>query len=177
LPVRSRWAQDGPIPSPLGALAAVSAQLWHLTAAPAHARRAQDVVDRYAGEVAASPAAYTSLMTALGWLRDTTFLVLAGEHATELKTAAAGALPGYALLAEGAGAATGLPPAHPAHGKGSVDGTAALWVCRAGSCRPPVTTPADVADALGTCGGLRPWAAGGAAPSAWPRRSPRSDRR
>jgi len=147
LPVRSRWAQDGPIPSPLGALASLSAQLYHVTGETAHARRAQDVVDRYAGEIAAAPAAYGSLMTALGWLRDTTFLVFAGPDTAPLKTAAARALPGHALAAE---TADGLDLAgdHPAYGKGPVAGAAALWVCRAGTCRPPVTAAGDVAGAI-----------------------------
>jgi hypothetical protein len=147
LPVRSRWLQDGPIPSPLGALATVSAQLFHVTGDVAHARRAQEVVDRYAGEIAEAPAVYGSLMTALGWLRDATLLVVAGREAAALKAAAARALPGYALAAETAGMLE-LATDHPAHGKGTVDGTATLWVCRRGTCRPPVTAPADVAGAL-----------------------------
>lgn len=147
LPVRSRWLQDGPIPSPIGALATVSAQLYHLTGDVAHARRAQAIADRYAGEIAKAPAAYASVMTALGWLRETTLVVLAGPERAALKAAVARALPGYALLAESAGA-TDLPATHPAHGKGPVDGTTALWVCRDGTCRPPVTAPAAVAGAL-----------------------------
>jgi len=147
LPVRSRWLQDGPIPSPIGALATVSAQLYHVTGDVAHARRAQAVADRYAGEIAKAPAAYASVMTALGWLRETTLVVLAGPEPAALKAAVARALPGYALLAESAGA-TDLPATHPAHGKGPVDGTTALWVCRDGTCRPPVTAPAAVAGAL-----------------------------
>jgi uncharacterized protein len=147
LPVRSRWAQDGPIPSPLGALAALSAQLYHVGGETAHGRRAQDVVDRYAGELAAAPAAYGSLMTALGWLRETTFMVFAGPDTAPLKTAAARALPGYALAVETADTLD-LPADHPASGKGPLAGASALWVCRAGACRPPVTAPAEVAGAL-----------------------------
>jgi hypothetical protein len=147
LPVRSRWQQDGPVPSPIGALAAVSAQLYHVTGDVAHARRAQDAVDRYTGELAAAPAAYSSLMTALGWLRDTTLLVVAGAERSSLKSAAAAALPGYALLAECDGTRE-LPADHPAHGKGPLAGNAALWICRDGSCRPPITAAADVAAAL-----------------------------
>jgi uncharacterized protein YyaL (SSP411 family) len=147
LPVRSRWAQDGPIPSPLGALATLGAQLYHVTGDAAHARRAQDVVDRYAGEIAAAPAAYASLMTALGWLRETTFLVFAGADTAPLKTAAAGVLPGHVLAAETADGLD-LPADHPAHGKGTVAGEPALWICRAGTCRPPLTTAAEVGGAL-----------------------------
>jgi hypothetical protein len=44
--------------------------------------------------------------------------------------------------------APAVPPTHPAHGKGPVDGAAALWICRAGTCRPPATTPSAVAEAL-----------------------------
>jgi uncharacterized protein YyaL (SSP411 family) len=147
LPVRSRWLQDGPIPSPIGALATVSAQLFHVTGDIAHARRAQDVVDRYAGEIAKAPAAYASMMTALGWLRETTLLVVAGPEPAPLRAAAARALPGYTLFAE-TGAALDLPPDHPAHGKGTVDGATALWICRDATCRAPVTAPAAVAGAL-----------------------------
>jgi len=149
LPVRSRWVQDGPIPSPLGSLAALSAQLWHVEGEPAHAARAQAIIDRYAGEIAASPIAYASLMTAQGWLRETTLLVVAGDapQTAELRTAAARHLPGFALLAA-AGDGLPVPASHPAHGKTAVDGRPTLWVCRRGVCRPPVTDPAAVAPAL-----------------------------
>jgi len=74
-------------------------------------------------------------------------LVFAGPDTAPLKTAAARALPGHALAAE---TADGLDLAgdHPAYGKGPVAGAAALWVCRAGTCRPPVTAAGDVAGAL-----------------------------
>jgi hypothetical protein len=147
LPVRARRQQDGPVPSPIGALATVSAQLWHVTGEVAHARRAQAVVDRYAGEIAEAPAAHLSAIAALGWLRDTTLIVASGADATALKAAAADRLPGHALMLEVADAPA-VPPTHPAHGKGPVDGAAALWICRAGTCRPPATTPSAVAEAL-----------------------------
>ena len=147
LPVRSRWLQDGPTPSPIATLAVASAQLYHVGGEPAHARRVQDTFDRYAGEIAAAPAAYAALITALGWLRETTLLAFTGSERAGLEAAAARALPGYALATASDGTAP-LPPDHPAADKGPVDGTAALWVCRQGSCRPPVTDPGDVAAAL-----------------------------
>jgi uncharacterized protein YyaL (SSP411 family) len=56
-------------------------------------------------------------------------------------------LPNKVLRRLGPGAS--LPPQHPAHGKGLVDGKAAAYVCRAMACSAPVTTPDALASLLG----------------------------
>ncbi|MEO1092085.1 MAG: hypothetical protein AAFX81_15765 [Pseudomonadota bacterium] len=147
LPVASRWQTDGPTPSPIGTLATVCAQLWHLTADTDHARDAQSIIDRYAGEIARNPAGYASLMLASAWLREATLLVLTGDGAavSPLGQTVRRHLPGFAIRVDGD---PYVPISHPAHGKTAVGGQPTLYVCRDGTCRPPVVDAANVAEAL-----------------------------
>ena len=41
-----------------------------------------------------------------------------------------------------------LPPEHPAHGKGQIDGRATAYVCRGATCSLPITDPVELARAL-----------------------------
>ena len=41
-----------------------------------------------------------------------------------------------------------LPPSHPAHGKGMIDGRPAAYICVGPVCSPPVTDPTSLARQL-----------------------------
>jgi uncharacterized protein YyaL (SSP411 family) len=72
----------------------------------------------------------------------------AGRDDTEALLAAAATAPVPDLLLLRAKDGDGLPPGHPARGKGLVDGNAAAYVCRGFTCSPPVTDAALLRPAL-----------------------------
>jgi uncharacterized protein YyaL (SSP411 family) len=71
-----------------------------------------------------------------------------GDPGTEALVQVALAHPDPALALLRAPDPAGLPPGHPASGKGTVAGAPAAYVCRGGVCSLPVTEPAALFAAL-----------------------------
>jgi hypothetical protein len=152
LAARRKDLEDQPTPSggssaALGLLrlAALSGEGAYEDAATGHLRLLHELAPRH-------PAAFGHLLQALAFVHGPRREVaLAGDPAgvAELARVVRGRLrPGVVLAArvDGAGDGAGVPLLE---GREPVDGRAAAYVCEGFSCRRPVTTAAELAEALG----------------------------
>jgi uncharacterized protein YyaL (SSP411 family) len=145
--VHGLTAADNATPSGNGILAEVEARLFHLTGEPRWREAAERSIGAFAGHQAL--AAMPGLLAAADLLTEGAAVVVAGpgtHYATQALLAAALAHPDPAIVVlRGSDA---LTAAHPAHGKGMLDGAPAAYVCRHGSCALPVGDPASLAGLL-----------------------------
>ena len=137
---RTRTATCGVTPGGNAQAAALFATLHHLTGNPAWRAAARETLTAFSGD---GPAlvAMPGLLAASDLLENATTIVIAGPPgpARAALHRAARAAPDPACLTLLVTEATDLPPTHPAHGKASPH--AAAFLCHAGTCAPPVTTP------------------------------------
>lgn len=147
LVVRPMNAQDGPYPSGNGTMAQVAAELWHLTGDDAYRRRAVGILAAFASEARRNPFAAATVLATTGLIEDATQVVVGGEPGEAgyeaLHAAAAGSALAYRVL-HPVRPGRELPPGHPAHGKRTVDGRAAAYVCRGTTCEMPVTDAGEL---------------------------------
>ena len=140
---RPRTAGDNATPAGNGIMAEVFARLSHLTGDPVWRTRAEAVIRAFTGaedQLAAMP----TLLAAADLLEEATDVVVAGDPAHPLAralaaTALAAPDPTVTLLRAPDPAA--LPEGHPAHGKQAGEAGAAAYVCRRGTCGPPLADP------------------------------------
>ena len=147
--VRAKDAADNAVPSGNGMMADALARLWLVTGEDRYRVAAASLVAAYAGGAAEQPWAHPWLLVAADMLERGASVVVAGapgDPGTDALLAAAHAVPELGVTVQVAG--DGLPPGHPAAGKGPVEGRAAAYVCRAGVCGLPVTEPAALRAAL-----------------------------
>ena len=147
--VRTKTAFDNAVPSGNGAAAEALALLWLLTGKDDYRARAEAAIRAFAGEGAERLVHMPTLLGALELLEGGTQVVIAGPQDGArllLQTALRHAPPLRVIRRVGQN--TELPPAHPAHGKGPVDGRAAAYVCVGQTCRPPLCDAALLAAAL-----------------------------
>jgi uncharacterized protein YyaL (SSP411 family) len=149
--VRGKHCHDNAVPAGNGLMVGVFARLWVLSGDAAWYDRAQRQAATFAGELQQNFFPLTSLLNGYETLQGAVELVIVGDPAdpaTEALRRAvyARSLPDKVvrLLAPG----TPLPSGHPAAGKGLVDGKPALYICRAMTCEPPITDPAQAATAV-----------------------------
>jgi uncharacterized protein YyaL (SSP411 family) len=142
--VRPKTAQDGPAPSGNGQMAGVLARLYDLTGETRYRTRADALITAFAGDVKKNPLGHTALLTGLTMLAHPLQIVIVDQSGSGtpdsvdlVGAALAAAPPGATVLAVGPD--TSLPPGHPAHGKGPVDGKPTAYVCEGMTCRLPVT--------------------------------------
>jgi uncharacterized protein YyaL (SSP411 family) len=148
--VRPRSAGDNATPSGNGLMAEVEARLWHLTGEDRWRLQAEATIGAFTG-LDQGLAAMPSLLAAADLLEQGAAVVVAGDPADPAARAlaeAALAHPDPALAVLRSPAPDALPPGHPAHGKGPVEGRAAAYVCRNGTCSLPVTDPEALAARL-----------------------------
>jgi uncharacterized protein YyaL (SSP411 family) len=130
---RSRNVTDGPAPSGIGLMAENYARLYHLTGEDSYRARAAAVLAAYGGRrdaLAGSPV----LLAAADLLENAACVVITGGGDDLWQAALAAPDPAVVVLKLAEGAA--LPEHHPAFGKSSAG--PAAFVCRAGTCMPPV---------------------------------------
>lgn len=154
--VRGRTAGDNATPSGNGMMAEVQAWLFHLTGDDRWRACAERTIGAFSG-LEQGLAAMPLLLSAADLLTQGASVVIVGDPADPTAEALALAAlshpdPAIALLRVPESAK--LPPNHPAHGKGLVEGRPAAYVCRAGACGLPVTEPAALRAALARPGAV-----------------------
>jgi uncharacterized protein YyaL (SSP411 family) len=150
---RQRQCHDHATPAGNAVMAGVLTRLWLLTGNEAHRRRAEAVLDAFAGEVAENFFPLCSLLNAAELTMAATQMAIIGrrgEPETEALVDAAysASLPDRVLQVVEPGAA--LPPSHPAAGKPQAEGRATAYVCIGPVCSLPLRTPEALAAALPT---------------------------
>jgi len=141
---RPRTAGDNVTPSGNALMAEVYARLHHLTGDATWRGKAEHVLRAFAG-YGEGLSAMPTLLAAADLLAEGATVVIAGEGARALLSAALAAPDPAVIVLRTDG---GLPASHPAHGKGPVHGVAAAYVCRRETCSLPVTDPRALAAVL-----------------------------
>ena len=145
---RPRTAADNATPAANGLLAEVFARLWHLTGDAAWRARAEGLLRAFTGnpdQLAAMP----TLLAAADLLEEAATVVIAGEPAGELASAALGAAD-PAIVVLRTDSLEALPAEHPAFGKSAGAGGATAYVCRRSVCGLPISGGDALAAALST---------------------------
>ncbi|MDP6709239.1 MAG: thioredoxin domain-containing protein [Alphaproteobacteria bacterium] len=153
---RQRHCADQAVPAGNAVLAAVSARLWHLTAEPRHRQRAERIFEAFSGQLRQNYFSLTTYLNAFELFIRPVQIVLvgtAGDATLEAlrRAAYAASLPTRVLSLVSPKLA--LPAAHPAYGKGQVDGRATAYVCIGETCSLPVTDADGLAALLPTMPG------------------------
>lgn len=112
------------------------ALLYHLTGEASYRTQAESLLAAYGGKPERLGGA-PLLLAATDTLENTACVVVTGGAQELGKAALAAPDPAMVVLQIAAGAQ--LPPDHPAHGKDTTQ--KAAYLCRAGTCSLPVTTP------------------------------------
>jgi uncharacterized protein YyaL (SSP411 family) len=129
----------------------VLSRLALLTGEHRYRERADSVIAAFAGELGRNFFPLATLINNAEFALKPVQIVLVGEHADPALAALRRAvcevsLPNRVVLAVDPDQA--LPPAHPAFGKGLVDGRAAVYVCEGPVCSLPLTEAAALRDHL-----------------------------
>jgi uncharacterized protein YyaL (SSP411 family) len=149
--VRTKSAHDNAMPSGNGIMAEVLARLYHLTGDDTYRTRAEAVIAAFSGELSRNFFPLATLVNANEFLRNAVQVVIAGDiHSPRTAALRAAAyrhsVPDMMLRLVAPGA--DLPPTHPAHGKGQIDGQPAAYVCHGTTCSLPITDPDELSKAL-----------------------------
>ena len=140
--VRTKSADDDATPSGNGLAAELLARLWLVTGETRYRDRAEAAIAAFSGQINRNFFPLATLMNASELLMQGAQIVIAGEPGaddTRALHAAAIRAPAVARTVTVVPPGTELPAAHPAHGKGRVDGGAAAYVCVGQTCSLPVT--------------------------------------
>ena len=137
---RTRQCADNALPSGNGTMAEVLARLYLITGDAALRERAEDVIHAFPAHSPDAVANMPTLLNAFELLSQGAQVVIAAKNGggAGLASAALGA-PGSLRVLIRTNGGEHIGPGHPAHGKTPVDGQAAAYVCRAGTCSRPVT--------------------------------------
>jgi uncharacterized protein YyaL (SSP411 family) len=147
---RPRTVLDSATPNANGLMAEALARLYHLSGELRYRTRAEAVLTAFSGlgdRLSAAP----TLLAAADLLEDGATVVVTGpanDPDTQALLAAVRAAPDPAVCALHAATPDAVPPGHPAHGKSTIGGRPAAYVCRGQVCGLPITNPADLAQAL-----------------------------
>jgi len=146
---RTRQSADNAVPSGNGTMADVLARLYLITGEDHFRQRAEDVINAFPAETADAVANMPTLLNAFELLSQGSQVVVAAKNGdgaglADAVLGAPGSLRVLIRTDEDHPHTKTLAPGHPAHGKTTVDGQAAAYVCRAGTCSAPVVD----ADAL-----------------------------
>jgi uncharacterized protein len=148
---RSKTVTDNATPSGNGTMMNVLARLFALTGNTDYRDRADAMnklfsspeIDRLVGQ--------TVMLCGFELLTQATQIVVVGnpddpDTTALLQTVHKTSVPTQVLLRLSPDAS--LPPDHPAHGKGLIDGKPAAYICIGPTCSPPQQNPAALAEAL-----------------------------
>ncbi len=145
--VRTKSANDSAVPSGNGTMTFNLARLFYLTGKAEYRARAGRCVAALEVEAMKSFPHGATLLNAYEVLETALQVVIVGardDTQTQelLRAVHATSLPNLILDVIPDGAA--LPATHPAHGKPTIDGRAAAYVCRGPVCSPPQTSAASL---------------------------------
>lgn len=147
LMVRLKHGQDDAVPNPNAVMAENLVRLWQLTGDTAYRDRVDALFAFYAADIRRNALAHAGLLSALDLRQTPVQIVVVGEDKApgraELSRAAHAVADPNRIIMEIEGE-TALPDAHPAAGKGTVDGHAAAYVCLGARCSLPVTRREDL---------------------------------
>ena len=148
---RVKTARETSVPSGNGTMVGVLARLHALTGREVYRERAAATVAAFSADVSVHFFALATLINNSELLEGLVNVVVAGEPGAAdsqalLRTAHEAASPD--ILAITVPPDAGLPAAHPASGKGPVNGRAAAYVCIGNSCRLPATEPPVLRESL-----------------------------
>lgn len=149
--VRTKSAHDAAVPAGNGTMVGVLARLHAVTGEEAHRERADALIAAFSGELSRNFFPLSTLLNGVELLTRPVQVVIVGDPsdpATEALRRAAlrPSVPNRILTRVTPGQT--LPAGHPAAGKGQRDGRPTAYVCVGPTCSPPVSDPADLADAL-----------------------------
>jgi uncharacterized protein YyaL (SSP411 family) len=143
---------DEATPNANGQMAVNLIRLWRLTGDDAYRARADALLARHSGLVAANVIGGASFLNAIDERVtgvDIVIVVLPGVSAEPLVAAVRSRWRDSYTLALHSGTTAELPASHPAHGKRASGDTATAYVCRAETCSAPITEPDALAAVLG----------------------------
>jgi len=152
--LRTREGHDGALPSANAVAARALARLGHHLGRRDLMELASRAIDAYGATISRAPRAFATSLNVLERCRESTLETVAvgqpGDPGLEalLAEAAKIYLPNAAraVVSPEAAAATSAPPL--VRGKGLVNGTSALYICRNFTCLAPITQPSEVVPAL-----------------------------
>jgi hypothetical protein len=148
---RVKTASDAAVPSGNGTLVGVLTRLALLTGDASHRHRAEGVIAAFSGELGRNFFPLATLINNAELAQKPVQIVLAGAADDPALAALRRAVYGVSLpgrVVQLAPPGTALPAAHPAHGKGPVDGRPAAYVCEGPVCSLPLTEPQALLDKL-----------------------------
>jgi len=136
---RTRQCADNVMPSGNGTMADVLARLYLITGENRYRERAEGVIDAFPAENATAITNMPTLMNAFELLTQGAQVIIAGANGTTHKLLrAAHTAPGALHVVIRSDSDNTYAQGHPAHGKTSIDGKAAAYICRAATCSEPV---------------------------------------
>jgi len=143
---RTRQCADNALPSGNGTMADVLARLYLITGQAGYRQRAEEVINAFPAENATAVANMPTLLNAFEVLNQGIQVVVCTKNTEETPlddqdTALIGAVlsaPGTRHVLIRSDGQNILDPTHPAYGKTPIDGKAAAYICRAGTCSAPV---------------------------------------
>ena len=149
--LRAKSAGDNAVPSGNGTMLANLARLYLLTGDESWRRRAEAQQAAFAGELQRNFLPLTTYLNAVEFAERAVQVVIAGAPGAadaEALADAAFSVSEPNRVLQFAPAANVLPRAHPAFGKGPVEGRAAAYVCRGQTCSLPIVEPEALRAAL-----------------------------
>jgi len=149
--VRTKTVYDNATPAGNGLLLGVLARLFHLTGDMRWLERAEGLIAAFAGELQRNFFPLSTWLNNVELLHRAVQVVIIGppeaaETEALIRAALDRSLPNRILIRLDPD--TALPEGHPAAGKTAVDGRPTAYVCAGMTCRPPITDPDALADAL-----------------------------
>jgi hypothetical protein len=149
--VRTKQAYDQPNPAGDGTMVEVLARLYYLTGDETYRARAEEVLGVFAGEVERHLFGLATLLNGAELLARALQIVVVGKREATDTQALLAVIAGQCLptkivsvIEDGAT----LSHAHPAAGKSSVGGRAAVYLCEGPVCSLPLTEPDALSQAL-----------------------------
>ncbi|ODT43495.1 MAG: thymidylate kinase [Methylobacterium sp. SCN 67-24] len=147
LPVIPRPTHDDAVPNANGLHAANLLRIAAQTGLPADREQADRFLAAILAAAARAPMAHGSALNAYDLARNGVEIVLAGPDRKAFREAAL-ALPHLTSILVDCPDPAGLPADHPAQAYARQAGAGAAFICRHGSCLPPVTEPNRLAGAV-----------------------------